>query len=235
MSDYDDIVIGTGMGGLTVGALLAREGRRVLLLEAHDVPGGYAHTFRMREYRFCAQVHYIFNCGEGESIHAFLSEIGLADEVPFVRLDSEGFDHVIVGDERLRIPNGWPKFRDRMIRRWPEAAGPLREYFRVVAVIADELDRTPDRLSPLVIAQSVYRQRHLIRYLRWTLEDLYDCVRRAIRSSRSRRPATTRASSGCGARIDARTTTRRRRSARPSWICSRLTTSGACAITSCSD
>ena len=73
MTDYDDIVIGTGMGGLTVGAMLSRAGRRVLMLEAHDVPGGYAHTFRIRDFRFCAQVHYIFNCGEGESIHNLLT------------------------------------------------------------------------------------------------------------------------------------------------------------------
>lgn len=169
------------MGGLTVGALLARDGRRVLLLEAHDVPGGYAHTFRMRDYRFCAQVHYIFNCGEGESIHQLLDALGLAAEVPFVRLDVEGFDHVIVGDERVRIPNGWTKFRERMIHRYPHAAGPLREYFRIVAAIADGLDAMPERLTPLVAAKSLYQQRHVIRHLRWTLEDLYDHVKMPAR------------------------------------------------------
>src|ERR1700709_434824 len=111
MTDFDDLVIGSGMAGLGVGSLLANSGRRVAVLEAHDSPGGYAHTFRMRDYRFCAQVHYIFNCGEGESIHAFLRMIGLADEVPFVRLDVEGFDHIVIDGERTRIPNGWPKFR----------------------------------------------------------------------------------------------------------------------------
>lgn len=168
------------MGGLTVGALLANAGRRVLLLEAHDVPGGYAHTFRIREYRFCAQVHYIFNCGEGESIHALLDKLGVAERVPFERLDVEGFDHVVVGGERVRIPSGWTKFRDRMIRRYPEAETPLREYFRVVGRVADELDRLdrlPDRLTPSVIVRSALQYRHLVRYLRWTLEDFYDHVR----------------------------------------------------------
>ncbi len=116
-SHYDDLVIGSGMGGLTVASLLSRAGRRVLVLEAHDVPGGYAHTFRMRDFRFCAQVHYIFNCGEGESIHNFLTKLGADEEVPFVRLDPEGFDHVVVAGERVRIPTGLGKFRDRLIRR----------------------------------------------------------------------------------------------------------------------
>ena len=180
MTDFDDIVIGTGMGGLTVGALLANAGRRVLMLEAHDVPGGYAHTFQVRDYRFCAQVHYIFNCGEGESIHAFLDKLGLADEVRFVRLDVEGFDHVVVEGDRFRIPSGLGKFQARLLRRYPDAEQPIRDYFRIVGQIAeglDQLDRIPDRLTPSVVLRGAFRYRHLIRHLRWTLDDLYDHVR----------------------------------------------------------
>ncbi|MGH7285178.1 MAG: phytoene desaturase family protein [Polyangiaceae bacterium] len=179
MSNFDDIVIGTGMGGLSVGALLAKSGRRVLLLEAHDVPGGYAHTFRMRDYRFCAQVHYIFNCGEGETIHRFLDQIGLAEKIPFLRLDVEGFDHVVVDRERIRIPSGLPKFRDRLLRLHPESSRAIRDYFKIVEVIArelDELDGLPERLTAAALLD-VYRYRHVLRYLRWTLDDLYDHVR----------------------------------------------------------
>jgi phytoene dehydrogenase-like protein len=179
VADFDDIVIGTGMGGLTVGALLAAAGRRVLLLEAHDVPGGYAHTFRVGHYRFCAQVHYIFNCGEGESVYAFLDKLGLAERVPFVRLDVEGFDHIVIDKERVRIPNGLPKFRDRLFRRYPDAERPLREYFRAVSAVADELDQldvVPAKLTPSFLVRGAYRYRHLLRYMRWTLDDFYDHV-----------------------------------------------------------
>ena len=174
--DFDDVVIGSGMGGLTVGALLAKSGRRVLVLEAHDSPGGYAHTFRMKDFRFCAQVHYIFGCGEGETIHRFLDRLELASRVPFVRLDPEGFDHVVVEGERVRIPNGLMKFRDRLLYRFPQWAKPLRRYFEIVTTIGAELeklDAAPDRLS-LSAVLALYRYRHVVRYLRWTLEDLYD-------------------------------------------------------------
>ncbi len=179
MTDFDDLVIGAGMAGLTIGALLATSGRRVLVLEAHDVPGGYAHTFTLKNHRFCAQVHYIWNCGEGESIHRLLSRLGLADSVPFVRLDPEGFDHVVVAGERVRIPNGLSKFRDRLLQRFPEHDEPIRRYFRTVAAINDELEQgeLPDRITPLAVAQSAWRYRHLLRYARWTLEDFYDHVR----------------------------------------------------------
>ncbi|HEY5951354.1 MAG TPA: NAD(P)/FAD-dependent oxidoreductase [Kofleriaceae bacterium] len=180
MADYDDLIIGTGMAGLSVGALLAKSGRRVLMLEAHDTPGGYAHTFKLRDYRFCAQVHYIFNCGEGETVHELLEELGLAREVPFVRLDPEGFDHIVVAGERHRIPNGLAKFRDRLVRRYPEAVTPLREYFRIVTAIGEELAQLgdlPDRLSPSVLVKGAMRFRHLLRYMRSTLEDVYDSIR----------------------------------------------------------
>ena len=43
--DWDYIVIGSGMGGMVCAAMLARMGRRVLVLEQHYVPGGFTHTF----------------------------------------------------------------------------------------------------------------------------------------------------------------------------------------------
>src|SRR4051812_11234492 len=118
--EYDTVVIGSGMAGLSVAALLAAQGQRGVVLEAHEHAGGYAHTFSTGPYAFCAQVHYIFNCGEAEVIHRFLTTLGLQETVEFNRLDPEGFDHVVVGAERYRIPNGLPKYRDRLIARHPQ-------------------------------------------------------------------------------------------------------------------
>ena len=63
--EYDYFIIGSGNAALTVGSLLANQGYKVCIAEAHDTPGGYAHTFTMGDYSFCAQVHYIWGCGPG--------------------------------------------------------------------------------------------------------------------------------------------------------------------------
>jgi len=58
MSAYDYLIVGSGMAGLTVGSLLANSGRRVLILEAHDAPGGYAHSFDMGELSQTREVEF---------------------------------------------------------------------------------------------------------------------------------------------------------------------------------
>jgi all-trans-retinol 13,14-reductase len=178
--DFDDLVIGAGMAGLAVASLLAKSGRRVLVLEAHDVPGGYAHTFTMKEFRFCAQVHYVFGCGEGETVDRLLGRLELTNEVPFVRLDPEGFDHVVVAGDRVRIPNGLAKYRERLLRRYPEWRAPILGYFDLVTAVGEELDRSDDlprKLTPISIVRSAFRFRHLLRHTRSTLQNVYDALR----------------------------------------------------------
>lgn len=60
---YHAIVIGSGIGGLTAAAALAKHGRRVLVLEQHTQLGGLTQTFRRRDYRFAVGVHYIGGVG----------------------------------------------------------------------------------------------------------------------------------------------------------------------------
>ncbi|MBK9267038.1 MAG: NAD(P)/FAD-dependent oxidoreductase [Polyangiaceae bacterium] len=179
MNEFDYLIIGAGMAGLSVASLLAKAGRRVLVIEAHDVPGGYAHTFRMRDFRFCAQVHYIFACGEGETIGRVLAKLGIAEAIPFVRLDPEGFDHIVVGGDRFRIPNGLSKFRERLLHKFPEWREPILRYFEIVSGVAEELDRTselPKHVSAWTALRSAYRFRYLIRYAQSTLGEVYDAI-----------------------------------------------------------
>ena len=52
MTEYDVIVIGAGTGGLTSGALLAKQGRKVLVLEQNERVGGCCSSFERDSFRF---------------------------------------------------------------------------------------------------------------------------------------------------------------------------------------
>ena len=50
--DFDAIVIGSGIGGLTSAAILSRAGKKVLVLEQHDQCGGCCHSFTEKGFEF---------------------------------------------------------------------------------------------------------------------------------------------------------------------------------------
>ena len=87
---YDVIVIGSGVGGLSTAALLARHGRRVLVVERHSEPGGYAHSFRRGGYTFDPALFDIPACetldfGQGALVDDVLRALGVRERVRFVR------------------------------------------------------------------------------------------------------------------------------------------------------
>ena len=55
----DYLIVGSGLSALVFASLMAKAGKQVQVLEAHEYPGGFGHTFTMaKHYRFNAQLHY---------------------------------------------------------------------------------------------------------------------------------------------------------------------------------
>jgi phytoene desaturase len=84
---YDVIVIGAGMGGLSSAVYLAQQGYSVLVAERHYRVGGYAHYFRRKKWFFDSAVRIVAGAEKGGLLHDLLGKAGLADQLPFVRLD----------------------------------------------------------------------------------------------------------------------------------------------------
>lgn len=173
---FDYVIIGAGMGGLTVGSLLARAGARVAVLEAHEYPGGCCHTFPMGDYQFCAAVHYIFSCGEGEPVFNLLRKLGLSETITFERLDPEGYDQFSCPSAglRFRIPNGLDKWCERLCDRFPGDARAIARFFAVVTTLSAQIRRVPDRVTAPALIRAVVDVPHVLRYRRDTLQDLFD-------------------------------------------------------------
>jgi phytoene dehydrogenase-like protein len=69
---YDYIIIGAGMGGLSAGNFLAKYNKKVLILEKHNIPGGFITSFKRKGAQFNLGIESLYELKEGQTIPQFL-------------------------------------------------------------------------------------------------------------------------------------------------------------------
>jgi all-trans-retinol 13,14-reductase len=128
----DAIVIGSGMGGLTAAALLAKHAnRRVLVLERHYAAGGFTHSFHRSGFEWDVGVHYIggVNLARSATRAAF-------DRLTQGRLQwspmGEVYDTIRIGDRSYDFPTGTERFRDRLKGYFPGEGRAIDRYLAAV-------------------------------------------------------------------------------------------------------
>ncbi len=130
---YDAIVIGAGLGGLSAATMLARNGLSVLLLERHNVPGGYATSFVRGRYEFEIALHELSGIGPPErrgNLYRYLDYLGVASKVEFLRT-SNLYRSVFPGLD-ITLPVGREEFEARLCETFPHEATGIRRFVKRV-------------------------------------------------------------------------------------------------------
>lgn len=177
---YDVVVVGGGLGGLTAGAMLARSGKKVLVVDANERPGGYARTIVDGPYTFDMADHLIFGCapespfGPGV-IDAVLRHLDVRDRCDFFRVD-DPFYVARFPDLSLAAPHGREAFVEAHARHFSGEAAGLRHLVELSASVAREFAALPIAPSPLDLLEMPLRFPTLFRYRNATVQQVIDAT-----------------------------------------------------------
>jgi all-trans-retinol 13,14-reductase len=132
---WDYIVIGSGIGGMTAAAVLSKIGKRVLVLEQHNIPGGFTQTFKRPGYRWDVGVHLIGEMTERNYPGRLMKSLTNG------RLEWEAVGEIY--DEfnfpdgfTIQFPNSREAFRETLVDYFPEERQAIDSYLDLVKAAA---------------------------------------------------------------------------------------------------
>jgi all-trans-retinol 13,14-reductase len=132
---FDAIVIGSGLGGLTAGALHARAGHRVLVLERNAHFGGAATVYRHSSLAIEASLHEIDGLDAEDPKGPILRALGIHREIPFVDVgDLHEVRSPLLG-EPFVLPHGYDRALAATKQRFPHQAKGIDGYFQRIRAV----------------------------------------------------------------------------------------------------
>ncbi len=127
------VIIGSGLGGLSCGVMLSRNGYDVTVIEQNDRIGGCLQCFSRRGARFETGMHFIGSASPGQTLHRLMRFLGLGD-IPLSRLDPLAYDIVSIGGDRFRFANGREAFVSQMSAYFPRETDNIARYHDIVEI-----------------------------------------------------------------------------------------------------
>ena len=106
------IIIGSGLGGLSSGVVLAKNGYRVTVLEQNVWPGGCLQCFSRHGVKFETGMHFIGSADEGQILNRMMRYLEIADRMELSRLNPERYNVVCLQGQRFDFANGREAFID---------------------------------------------------------------------------------------------------------------------------
>jgi len=115
----DVCVIGAGLSGLTDAILLAEAGRKVMVLEHHNIPGGYLQQFQRKGTRFDVGFHWVGSTRPGRPLHKILEHLKIASRIEFEPYPADAAIETRVGDRSFAYPTRFDAFVESALETWP--------------------------------------------------------------------------------------------------------------------
>ena len=130
MDQYDVVIIGSGLGGLACGTLLAKEGYKVCVLERNKQVGGNLQTFARDRVIFDSGVHYVGSLEKGQTLYQLFRYLGIMDKLKLHKMDEDIVDGIMFRDDPkvYRYAQGYDRFIKNLVADFPEEEEAIRRY-----------------------------------------------------------------------------------------------------------
>jgi len=130
-------IIGSGLGGLTAGALLSLQGYKITLLEQHYSVGGSATTFKHKGDFTCeVSLHMMSGVYKNPGIKQIFEALNVYDNVEFVRVPE--FFRISGDNLDFTMPDDTEKAISALCTKYPSEEKAIRKYFDLIKTISDE-------------------------------------------------------------------------------------------------
>ncbi|MCD6345969.1 MAG: NAD(P)/FAD-dependent oxidoreductase [Bacteroidales bacterium] len=127
---FDIIVIGGGLGGLTAGAKLAKSGKKVLLLEQHDRPGGCATTFQRKDFTLEVGLHEMDGLHSADMKSRIFKDLGIFDNVEFIKVPE--FYRFVNGRYDVVVTHDPDEMTQKLVKLFPGDESGVKAYFDTI-------------------------------------------------------------------------------------------------------
>ena len=131
-------IIGAGLGGLTAGALLVKEGYKVTLLEQHNIAGGCATTFKRKNFTCEVGLHEMESVYTNPLIKDIFTRLDVYNNVEFIKANE--FFSVTTKNGTFVMPDGVEEAKEALISKFPNERSGIESYFKLIEKVAMNLE-----------------------------------------------------------------------------------------------
>lgn len=171
------VIIGGGLGGLFCGALLAKQGVQVTVLEKNAIAGGGLQCFKRNGVSYETGMHLVSGFQEGGSLNRICKYLGIMDRLRLQPMPADAMDSVIYIDNEgkptlsYNLPQGREAFADYLKQQFPAEAEGIDSYMKDMYEMTDTLDLYHLRPTSVLMLQHPWMYRPVDEFIAHHVKD----------------------------------------------------------------